>query len=34
MERGLAVIRSEIVWIWLSSAALAGIGYFRHRRHG
>ena len=32
-ERGVAVIRSEAVWIWLPSAALAAVGYFRRHRH-
>jgi inner membrane protein len=32
-ERGLAVMRSEVVWIWIPSTALAAVGYFRrHRR--
>lgn len=30
-ERGLAVMRSEVVWIWLPSVALAVVGY--SRRH-
>jgi inner membrane protein len=29
--RGLAVIRSEIVWIWLPSVILMGFGYLRRR---
>ncbi len=33
-DRGLAVIRSEIVWIWLPSLALVAVGYFRRRRRG
>ncbi len=32
-ERGVAVIRSEAVWIWLPSVALAAVGYFRRHRH-
>jgi inner membrane protein len=30
-ERGLAVFRSEIVWIWLPSLILMGFGYIRPR---
>jgi len=31
-ERGLAVMRSEVEWIWLPSMALAAVGYFLRRR--
>ena len=31
-ERGLAVMRSEITWIWLPSAALAGAAMLYRRR--
>ena len=32
-ERGLAVIRSEAVWIWLPSVILMSLGYLRRRHH-
>jgi inner membrane protein len=31
--RGLAVMRSELVWVWLPSALLAGIGMLRTADH-